>query len=66
MAVWYAAIGLEIDAQAGCALRDAPGKPELERTRLNPAQQAAARANIAVLRASAGLTVRLTEGPLRA
>jgi hypothetical protein len=56
MAVWYAAIGLAIDPRVGRAERDAPGKPELERTRLGPARLAAARANIAILRASAGLT----------
>jgi hypothetical protein len=59
MTVWYAAIGLQIDPRTGCAESDAPGKPELESTRLNPAQQAAARANITVLRASANLTADL-------
>jgi hypothetical protein len=56
MAVWYAATGLTLDPRTGRAERDAPGKPELEHTRLDPANLAAARANIAVLRASAGLT----------
>lgn len=56
MTVWYAAIGLTLDPRTGRAGQDAPGKPELEHTRLGPARLAAARANIAVLRASAGLT----------
>jgi hypothetical protein len=55
MAVWYAAIGLALDPRTGRADQDAPGKPELERTRLDRARLAAARANVAVLRASAGL-----------
>jgi hypothetical protein len=56
MTVWYAATGLEVDPRTGRAARDSPGKPELEHTRLDPDRLAAARANIAVLRASAGLT----------
>jgi hypothetical protein len=55
MPVWYAATGLEVDPRTGRAGQDAPGKPKLEHTRLDPDRLAAARSNIAVLRASAGL-----------
>jgi hypothetical protein len=55
MTTWYAALGLPLDPRTGHAEREAPAKPELERTRLDPGQLAAARANIAILREHAGL-----------
>lgn len=54
-AAWHAAFGVPFDPATGRAARQAPGKPDLQRTVLSASQLDIAHANISILRAHAGL-----------
>jgi hypothetical protein len=54
-AFWYARLGIPLNPATTVMARPAPPKPDLETTRLTPAQLAAARSSIAMLRDAAGL-----------
>lgn len=54
-AFWYAACDLHVDPVTGRAPTEAPGKPDLETTTLDPPRLAAAYATIALLRDAVGL-----------
>ena len=58
-AVWYARLGIPLDPASTIMTRPAPPKPDLETTRLTPAQLAAARASITMIRDAAGLSSAL-------
>jgi hypothetical protein len=65
-AFWYARLGIPLDT-ASCRMA-APGplRPDLEETRLTPAQLAAAQAGVTMIREAAGLPARhaaSAEGP---
>jgi hypothetical protein len=59
-AFWYARLGIPLDPVSTVMPRPAPPKPDLETTRLTPAQLAAARASITMIRDAAGLPSALT------
>jgi hypothetical protein len=59
-AFWYARLGIPLDPVNTVMPRPAPPKPDLETTRLTPAQLAAARASITLIRDAAGLPSALT------
>ena len=54
-AFWYARLGIPLDPDSTVMARPAPPKPDLETTRLTPAQITAARASITMIRDAAGL-----------
>jgi len=55
-ALWYARLGIPLNPATTVMTRPAPPKPDLETTRLTPAQLAAARASITMIRDAAGLS----------
>ena len=55
-AFWYAQLGIPLDPASTVMAWPAPPKPDLETTRLTPAQLAAARASITMIRDAAGLS----------
>ncbi len=55
-AFWYARLGIPLNPASTAMARPAPPKPDLETTRLTPAQLAAARAGITMIRDAAGLS----------
>jgi hypothetical protein len=57
-AFWYARLGIPLDPSGTVMARLAPPKPDLETTRLTPAQLAVARAGITMIRRAAGLPAR--------
>jgi hypothetical protein len=59
-AFWYARLGIPLDPASMVMTRPAPPKPDLETTRLTPAQAAAAYAGITMIRDAAGLPSILT------
>ena len=61
-AFWYARLGIPLDPVSTVMPRPAPPKPDLETTRLTPAQLAAARASITMIREAAGLPSASPEG----
>jgi len=63
-AFWYARLGIPLDPASTVMTRPAPPKPDLETTRLSPAQLATAHASITMIRDAAGLPSALTtRGP---
>jgi len=58
-AFWYARLGISLDPATTVMPRSAPPKPDLETTRLTPAQLTAARASITMIRDAAGLSSAL-------
>lgn len=54
-AFWYARCGIPLDTASCHMAVPAPSKPDLEGTRLTPAQLAVAQAGVAVIREAAGL-----------
>jgi hypothetical protein len=53
---WYARLGIPLNPAATVMTQPAPPRPDLETTRLTPAQLATARASITMIRDAAGLS----------
>jgi hypothetical protein len=61
-AFWYARLGIPLNPSSTVMAQPAPPRPDLETTRLTPAQLAAARAGITMIRVAAGLPAGPPEG----